>query len=234
MESFFSGLGKAVGNLFGSPLEFLSGKSCNEVCQSSWDFICYIENFCVANLLKMGLVSILVYLVLLFFYLVYKLGICKCVCWTSCKMVCSCFGCCIHGCEYCCTFFWYNLHRVKRKNRRRRRRIRENLGDTTADEDDVSEEEERVSHHVPELELVKMSSISLSRRRKHYGGSHLRRSLRPKHHHTHIDVSRNFSCQHTHYRRENGNDLIINGVHDIKVATTSKHKRRRRSTRIYR
>lgn len=34
---------------------------CSSVCGSTWDFICYIENFCVANLLKMGMVFILSY-----------------------------------------------------------------------------------------------------------------------------------------------------------------------------
>ncbi|XP_057766581.1 uncharacterized protein LOC130987034 isoform X3 [Salvia miltiorrhiza] len=59
--SIFSGVGQVVGNIFGHPLDFLSGKSCNSVCAPTWDFLCYIENFCVAQLLKFVMVAILVY-----------------------------------------------------------------------------------------------------------------------------------------------------------------------------
>ncbi|KAK1554431.1 hypothetical protein Q3G72_012047 [Acer saccharum] len=51
-----------ISNLFESPLDFVSGKSCSSVCGSTWDFICYIENFCVANLLKMATVLVLSYI----------------------------------------------------------------------------------------------------------------------------------------------------------------------------
>ncbi|KAL1533600.1 corepressor interacting with RBPJ 1 [Salvia divinorum] len=67
--SVFSGVGQVVGNIFSHPLDFLSGKACNSVCAPTWDFICYIENFCVAQLLKFVMVAILAYFMLLFFYL---------------------------------------------------------------------------------------------------------------------------------------------------------------------
>ncbi|XP_011653782.1 uncharacterized protein LOC101218855 isoform X3 [Cucumis sativus] len=60
-SSLASDVFSAIGKIFGSPLDFLSGRSCSSVCGSTWDFICYIENFCVANLLKMGMVFILSY-----------------------------------------------------------------------------------------------------------------------------------------------------------------------------
>ncbi|XP_011069410.1 uncharacterized protein LOC105155229 isoform X2 [Sesamum indicum] len=59
--SFFSGFAQVVGNNLGHPLDFLSGKSCNSVCGSTWDILCYIENFCVAHLLKLGMVATLSY-----------------------------------------------------------------------------------------------------------------------------------------------------------------------------
>ncbi|XP_020547630.1 uncharacterized protein LOC105155229 isoform X3 [Sesamum indicum] len=61
--SFFSGFAQVVGNNLGHPLDFLSGKSCNSVCGSTWDILCYIENFCVAHLLKLGMVATLSYFV---------------------------------------------------------------------------------------------------------------------------------------------------------------------------
>ncbi|KAL2232363.1 UNVERIFIED_CONTAM: hypothetical protein Sindi_1416300 [Sesamum indicum] len=73
--SFFSGFAQVVGNNLGHPLDFLSGKSCNSVCGSTWDILCYIENFCVAHLLKLGMVATLSYFALDFFctYLCFKL-----------------------------------------------------------------------------------------------------------------------------------------------------------------
>ncbi|XP_047306328.1 uncharacterized protein LOC124909719 [Impatiens glandulifera] len=61
-SSFLSGFGQALSDLFGSPLDFLSGKSCSSVCGTTWDFICYIENFCISHLVKLAVVSVLVYL----------------------------------------------------------------------------------------------------------------------------------------------------------------------------
>ncbi|KAK0576797.1 hypothetical protein LWI29_023411 [Acer saccharum] len=80
----------SISNLFESPLDFVSGKSCSSVCGSTWDFICYIENFCVANLLKMATVLVLSYIVLLFFYLLYKLGICGCIGHSLCRISWAC------------------------------------------------------------------------------------------------------------------------------------------------
>lgn len=58
----FSGFIQAIGKLFRSPLDFLAGKSCSSICGSTWDLICYIENFCVANILKLIMVLVLSYI----------------------------------------------------------------------------------------------------------------------------------------------------------------------------
>ncbi|MBA0566176.1 hypothetical protein Golob_011019, partial [Gossypium lobatum] len=57
VSSVFSGFIQAIGKLFHSPLDFLAGKSCSSICGSTWDLICYIENFCVANILKLIMFS---------------------------------------------------------------------------------------------------------------------------------------------------------------------------------
>ncbi|KOM41693.1 hypothetical protein LR48_Vigan04g189100 [Vigna angularis] len=62
IESLALGLGQAFGKLFSSPIEFLSGKSCSSVCGPTWDFMCYIENFCIANILKLAMVFMLSYI----------------------------------------------------------------------------------------------------------------------------------------------------------------------------
>ncbi|XP_047159009.1 uncharacterized protein LOC124829526, partial [Vigna umbellata] len=78
----------------------------SSVCGPTWDFMCYIENFCIANILKLAMVFMLsyvgefnclldcsmVYCILLFFYLVHKLGICGCICRCSCKKIWACLG----------------------------------------------------------------------------------------------------------------------------------------------
>ncbi|XP_028758795.1 uncharacterized protein LOC114717767 [Neltuma alba] len=62
IESFASGIGNVLGKIFGSPVDFLSGKSCSSTCRPTWDLMCYIEHFCIANLLKLALVLVLVYI----------------------------------------------------------------------------------------------------------------------------------------------------------------------------
>ncbi|KAL0462514.1 UNVERIFIED_CONTAM: hypothetical protein Slati_0139000 [Sesamum latifolium] len=73
--AIFSGFAQVVGKILGHPLDFLSGKSCNSICGSTWDILCYIENFCVAHLLKLGMVATLSYFALDFCctYLCFKL-----------------------------------------------------------------------------------------------------------------------------------------------------------------
>ncbi|GAB4862092.1 hypothetical protein Ancab_037345 [Ancistrocladus abbreviatus] len=61
IESFTWGFGKAISSLFHDPLDFLSGKSCSSACGTTWDILCYMENFCVANLLKLALLFPLFY-----------------------------------------------------------------------------------------------------------------------------------------------------------------------------
>ncbi|KAF7836743.1 protein HAPLESS 2-like [Senna tora] len=62
VESFASALAKVVAKLFSSPIDFLSGKSCSSLCGPTWDFMCYVENFCIANLLRLTLVFLLLYI----------------------------------------------------------------------------------------------------------------------------------------------------------------------------
>ncbi|XP_073276516.1 uncharacterized protein [Primulina huaijiensis] len=59
--SFSSGFAQLVNTILGRPLDFLAGKNCDSICGSTWDFVCYIENFCVTHLLKLVMVATLVY-----------------------------------------------------------------------------------------------------------------------------------------------------------------------------
>ncbi|BAT78530.1 hypothetical protein VIGAN_02121800 [Vigna angularis var. angularis] len=222
IESLALGLGQAFGKLFSSPIEFLSGKSCSSVCGPTWDFMCYIENFCIANILKLAMVFMLSYIVLLFFYLVHKLGICGCLCRSSCKMTWACFSSCFHVWEYSCTFLCIKLHNIRRTRRIRRVRV---------DMKKKFYSGESLSHHFPSR--TKMSrSISRSR---DYKASHLRKSLKPRRHHARVEISRDLRCKSKRNHSLGEPSFTSNGIkhgnhrgtiNDIKVIHTSKFTRK--------
>ncbi|EPS67457.1 hypothetical protein M569_07319, partial [Genlisea aurea] len=100
--SILSGFGSVLDKILGHPLEFLAGKSCNESCRPTWDLLCYIENFCVSHLLKFAMAALLLYLVVLFLYLVYKVGICRCICRVSCGAIWGCCEAYFSALNFCC------------------------------------------------------------------------------------------------------------------------------------
>ncbi|CAJ1940109.1 unnamed protein product [Sphenostylis stenocarpa] len=228
IESFASGLGQTIGKLFNSPIEFLSGKSCSSVCGPTWDFMCYIENFCIANILKLAMVFMLSYIVLLFLYLVHKLGICGCLCRSSCKMIWACFSSCFYVWEYSCTFLCMKLHSMRRTRRRVRMHMNQNFYFKTGEEDYT---DESLSYHFPTP--AKMSR-SISRRRD-YKASQLRKSLQPRRHHARVEISRDlrYKSKRNHSLGEPSytSNAIKRGNHmgtvnDIKVTHTSKFAKR--------
>ncbi|XP_074337468.1 uncharacterized protein LOC141674660 [Apium graveolens] len=228
MDSFISGIASGVGSviskIFGSPFDFLSGKSCNSVCAPTWDFICYIENFCVSQLFKFAMVAILLYLVLFFFYLLYELGICKCICWTSCKIVWGCISIYVSMWEYCCYFVFNKIRHVKRINRRRRRRdIEEQFYDASSS-DELEESTSSISND-------EIDQIEKKRRpRRDYKRDHVARSLRPHSHRARVGVSEN-SGYITRYNSAKHWDDQDSRVHSIRVARTSKFARKGTSQR---
>ncbi|KAI4337842.1 hypothetical protein L6164_016211 [Bauhinia variegata] len=226
IESFISGFANVFGKKFGSPIDFLSGKSCSSVCGPTWDFICYIENFCIANLLRLAMVFILLYIVLLFFYVSYKLGIFECLGRAICRMIWGCFSCCFHGWKYCCTFLCVKLQRLRRTRRRyRKHRRRQKLYSTS--EEDYSDDQS-LSYYGP---ISAETRRSFSRRKRDYIDSHLKKSLRPRSHHSQLGIRGNHNFGHRRNPisenpsyRENGikHCSHANTVHGIKVTRTSK------------
>ncbi|MED6170201.1 hypothetical protein PIB30_028716 [Stylosanthes scabra] len=209
IESFAEGIGNAVGKLFSSPVEFLSGKSCSSACGPTWDFVCYIENFCIANLLRLAMVFILLYAVLLFFYLLNKLGIFGCILRGLCKIIWACCSsyCCIW--EYACAFLCAKLHR------RRRRRLRNKINNRLyfATEGDYSDE----------------SISDRLRRRRDYKNSHLRKSLRVRNDgHARVQIS-SYNSKKMHH--ENNNPMkhcdYKGNVHDIKLHSPKRYRSQR-------
>ncbi|KAJ6412641.1 hypothetical protein OIU84_005647 [Salix udensis] len=216
ITSFLSGFTKVIGDLFGSPLDFLAGKSCSSVCASPWDFFCYIENFCVANLLKMVVVLALLYIVLLFFYLLYKTGICECVGHSLCKTAWACLVAWFSMWEHCCIFAFDKLVMLKRVRRSRR---------SGSSEFDTSEED---SDYIPRT--IETSGSSLSRRTRDYRRVHLRKSLRPRSHRIRVGLSSDFDYgSGKNPNAKHGKHFST--IHNIRVTRTSQFVRKRASFR---
>ncbi|XP_037491889.1 uncharacterized protein LOC105639038 [Jatropha curcas] len=180
IKSFVSGFTTVITNFFSSPLDFLAGKSCSSVCGSTWDFICYIENFCVANLLKLAMVLALFHIVLLFFYLSYKLGIYECIFHSLCKMIWACLISCFSLWE-CCFIFLCNNFKMLISHRRRREFSTEF---STSEIQDYNYEAIRSTE-------MEVTSRSLSRRgRRDYRRiHHLRKYIRTRNHRIQVGLS---------------------------------------------
>ena len=110
---------------------------------------------------------------LLFFYLLFKLGICQCIVRSLCKM---CWAACetyFFALEDISCFLWHKLKNTKRINRRRRRRFQDvELGYSSSDESDFLDN----YHH---LNVSRKQKLVRKRRK-----DRLRRSLYPSSRHS--------------------------------------------------
>lgn len=86
--------------------------------------------------------------------------------------------------------------------------------------------DESLSYHFP---ASAKTSRSISRRRRDYKGSHLRRSLQPRKHHARVEISRDLRYKRNHSHGDPSYTSIatkhgnyIGTFHDIKVTRTSK------------
>ncbi|XP_075666083.1 uncharacterized protein LOC142635921 [Castanea sativa] len=140
---------------------------CGGVCSGPWDVVFFIKHLCVSDLVKLLMILVLCYIMLLFFYLLFKLGICQCIGRSLCKM-----------CWAACETYWfaleditYNYHHLKvsrkRKSVRKRRkdRLRGSLYPST-----------RHSSHSHNHHHVRLKTREVSVHVK--GGSQRSRSLR--------------------------------------------------------
>ncbi|KZV33024.1 hypothetical protein F511_03290 [Dorcoceras hygrometricum] len=220
--SVSSGFAQLVNKLLGHPLDFLAGKNCDSICGSTWDFVCYVENFCVSHLLKLFMVATLVYFVLLFFYLIYNLGICQCICHSICRIIWACFSTCFSSLDFCCTYLCFKLRTVKRKRRRRRRRrdVEETIETSPSTSDEGCElGETSVLQHSRNIE----NRRSRFGTRRNYKDEHLRRSLKTNNHRSHVRVSGDHSI-HMHRAKsfKNGECNTSPLHHHIRVTRSSR------------
>ncbi|PAN23170.1 hypothetical protein PAHAL_4G072800 [Panicum hallii] len=118
VSSAANGVGTLVGNVVSAPFKVLFGASCESVCSGTWDLPCFIEHVCISSLLRLFVVIIVTYIVLLFGYVLCKLGIVKCVAKNAFKMVWK-------PCSACCGalgLLWQKVRDTKRVHRGRRGR----------------------------------------------------------------------------------------------------------------
>ncbi|XVF86252.1 hypothetical protein PTKIN_Ptkin18bG0025700 [Pterospermum kingtungense] len=93
---------------------------CRDICSRPWDVTCFIEHLCVSNLVKLLIIFGRCFIIMIFLYPLFKLGICQCITRSLCKI-------CWAGCEAywfaledMTCFLWHKLKNTKRVNRRRR------------------------------------------------------------------------------------------------------------------
>ncbi|XP_010521274.1 PREDICTED: uncharacterized protein LOC104800210 [Tarenaya hassleriana] len=199
IDSFFSGFFNSIGNLFRSPLDFLSGKSCSSVCESPWDFICFVEHFCVAHLVKMAIILIFSYLFLLFIYVLYKVGFFQCIVHGLCSISWAFLSCWFSSCKFCLTFLCSDLINP---NPRRRHRKRRSENAFYAEEDTYSPPPRRFGTRGRE--------------------ERMRKSLRPRSHRVRVWVRRNGDS----LDRYGGRNQDYGSVRGIRVSRSSKFARK--------
>ncbi|XP_062110929.1 uncharacterized protein LOC133822569 [Humulus lupulus] len=186
-----NGVGGLLGDAITAPFKTVFGRSCEDICSGPWDVICFIEHLCVSNLLRLLMILVLSYITLLFFYLLFKVGICQCIVKSLCKM---CWAACEaywYALEDITCFLWHKLMNTKRVNRRRRRPQRRRFHDieqgySTSDETDSSEYD---NHHLVK-DIRKNYSVKRGRRERFQNSSFRNSSgigpSRSRHHHVNL------------------------------------------------
>ena len=152
--------------------------------------------------------------VLLFFYLLQKLGICECMIQCLCRMVWACLASCFGALEYCCIFLWVKLHKLKRVHRKHTRDIEDEF-DTISDEE--FDDDESISYHAP-MDV----SGSISHRWRDHRGARMRKSLRPRSHRIQVGISRDSIYGGRVNLLKHGSPIKAVDHDDIRVIRTSK------------
>lgn len=146
---------------------------------------------------------------LLFFYLLHKIGICHCIGKGLCKMLWACFASCFSSCRYGCMFLWFKLKNVEHMNREHVRDYEDYL--SSSSEDDL---EERTPYG--RISRSMKYRRSLSHRARERRRVHLERSLRPRSHRVRVGISQSSVYVNVRDPRKH----VVH--HNIKMTRTSK------------
>ncbi|GMH14136.1 hypothetical protein Nepgr_015977 [Nepenthes gracilis] len=118
-------VGSVIGNALAAPFKSVFNRSCEDICSGAWDVACFIEHICITDMVRLLLIFILCYITFVFFYLLFKLGICQCIARSLCKM---CWGACEAYCfllQYITCSCWHKIKNTKRVYRGHRHRYRD-------------------------------------------------------------------------------------------------------------
>lgn len=120
--------------------------------------------------------------VVLFLYLLYKLGICQCICHILCRCTWACFSTCFSVLDCCCTFLCFKLQQLLLTTRRRQKSDIEGVVNISST---CSEEEGEGS-----FSSRKIDGRRRRRRRsiREHRKEHMRKSLRPKSHRMQVEI----------------------------------------------
>ncbi|XP_004303793.1 PREDICTED: uncharacterized protein LOC101306836 [Fragaria vesca subsp. vesca] len=220
------GIGDLLEKTLLAPFKTMFDGSCQE-CSGPWDMVCFIEHLCVTNLLKLLMILVLCYITLLFFYLVFKLGIFQCIGKSLCKM---CWAACEtywFALQDICCFLWYKLSNTKRVNRRRRRHLRHRQfqdieeGYSSSGDNDLWDDYHNLN--------VSRKRKSLSRRRRdrvqrsvHLSSRHGSRS----HHHRHVRLK-----TRSMYVRVMGRSQRLKSSRHVKIGKVTSVRRKTRTSK---
>ncbi|KAK8969246.1 hypothetical protein KSP40_PGU007884 [Platanthera guangdongensis] len=178
-----NGIGSVLGNAFVAPIKIIFSSTCEGICSGTWDLICFIEHLCISSLLKLFVVSVLAYIILLFFYLLFKVGIIQCIGRSFCKMAWAACEAYWTVLEDITCFLWHKLKNTKRVYRRRLEDIE---GDFSSSDGESSSED------YESVRVVNRRKTARDRRK-----DHLKQSLYPR---RHGSKRRHGSGRHSHVR----------------------------------
>ncbi|CAN1143850.1 hypothetical protein LINPERHAP2_LOCUS13800 [Linum perenne] len=139
-----SGAGAFLGSLVTAPLKSIFGGSCDEICRGPWDVGCFVEHLCISNLFKFVLILVLCYIIVVFVYLLFKVGIFQCLIKSLCKMCWTAFATycyALHDVTCCLCNKLTSVPRRRRKKRGRHSRDIERGGSMSSSTSEV------VDHH---------------------------------------------------------------------------------------
>ncbi|XP_020530672.1 uncharacterized protein LOC18446542 isoform X2 [Amborella trichopoda] len=200
VASLFSGAVEGVGNvlkeIFQAPLQFLAGKLCSSGCGPTWDLICYIEHFCIAQILKLVMVLALAYLVF------------QCIGRSICKMVWGLLATYFSLWEYGCMILWTKLKSVKRERRRHLRDIEEEY-ESSQDESMLGGKSSSISSSVHGEGSSSISSFVESRRyidgerSAHRRSKERRELLTPRSHRHKLGIHMHSTGKHSKHKSLN-------------------------------